>query len=41
MPSSDEQLQLAKDLVVIEKEHSLRIASEKVTKVLEMRIEMG
>lgn len=40
MRSSDEDLKRAKDLV-IEKEHFLRIASEKVTQVLEMRIEMG
>lgn len=40
MQSSDERLNAAKQLLA-EKEHSLRIASEKVTKVLEMRIEMG
>jgi len=40
MQSSDERLKAA-NKVCIEKKHSLRIASEKVTQVLEMRIEMG
>jgi DNA invertase Pin-like site-specific DNA recombinase len=40
MQSSDERLKAANSLLA-EKEHSLRIASEKVTRVLEARVELG